>query len=136
MRNLLAGLKKYRHLSVPGCLLLATLASPSQAVVYQAESYNNFFDTTAGNTGGAFRNDAVDIEATTDSGGGFNVGWIEPNEWLVYGGLSIPTSGSYTIRMRVASPSGATAAVDLNGGSIQLGDFAIPPPVAGRAGRR
>ncbi|WP_331352891.1 glycoside hydrolase family 19 protein [Cellvibrio sp. UBA7671] len=126
MINLFTRFAKASHLALPGCLLLAALANPSQAVVYQAESYTNFFDTTAGNTGGAFRNDAVDIEATTDSGGGFNVGWIEPNEWLVYGGLSIPTSGSYTIRMRVASPSGATASVDLNGGSIQLGDFAIP----------
>lgn len=126
MRSLLTGLNKYRHLSIPGYLLLAALASPAQAVVYQAESYTNFFDTTAGNTGGAFRNDGVDIEATSDSGGGYNVGWIDANEWLVYGGLSIPTSGSYTIRMRGASASGAIAAVDLNGGSIQLGDFAIP----------
>lgn len=127
MRNLFAGLQNYRHLSIPGCLLLAALAVPSQAVVYQAENYNNFYDTTPGNTGGAFRNDGVDIEATSDaSGGGYNVGWIEATEWLVYNNLSIPTSGNYTIRMRVASPSGATASVDLNGGTIQLGDFAIP----------
>ncbi len=117
-----------RHwLSLLGAsLALGTLALPTQAVVYQAESYTNFYDTTPGNSGGAFRNDAVDIETTTDSGGGYNVGWIEPNEWLVYGGLSIPATGSYIVRMRVASPSGATAAVDLNGGTIPLGDFAIP----------
>lgn len=119
---------RYRHwLSLLGAgLTLGALALPTQAVVYQAESYSNFYDTTVGNSGGAFRSDAVDIENTTDSGGGYNVGWIETNEWLVYGGLSIPTSGSYIVRMRVASPSGATAAVDLNGGSIPLGDFAIP----------
>lgn len=105
---------------------LGTFALPTQAVVYQAESYTNFYDTTPGNSGGALRNDAVDIEVTSDSGGGHNVGWIEANEWLVYGGLSVPASGSYIIRMRVASPSGASAAVDLNGGSIPLGDFAIP----------
>ncbi len=119
---------RYRHwLSLLGAgLTLGALALPTQAVVYQAESYSNFYDTTAGNSGGAFRSDAVDIETTTDSGGGYNVGWIETNEWLVYGGLSIPASGSYIVRIRVASPSGATAAVDLNGGSIPLGDFAIP----------
>lgn len=107
-------------------LTIGALALPTQAVVYQAESYSNFYDTTPGNSGGAFRNDAVDIEVTTDSGGGHNVGWIEANEWLAYSGLSIPVTGSYIIRMRVASPSGASAAVDLNGGSIPLGDFAIP----------
>lgn len=125
MRTLLAGLKQYRTLGLAS-LLLTTLALPTQAVVYQAESYNNFFDTTAGNTGGAFRADGVDIEMTTDSGGGYNVGWIDATEWLVYSGLSIPTSGNYTIRMRVASASGGTASVDLNGGAVQLGNFSIP----------
>lgn len=32
---------------------------------------------TAGNSGGQYRNDNVDIEATTDAGGGFNVGWTQ-----------------------------------------------------------
>lgn len=126
MRTLLAGLKQYRTLCLTSCLLLAAFALPTQAVVYQAENYNNFFDTTPGNTGGAFRGDAVDIEITTDSGGGYNVGWIDATEWLVYSGLSIPTSGNYTIRMRVASASGGTASVDLNGGAVQLGNFSIP----------
>ncbi|HEX7765060.1 MAG TPA: carbohydrate-binding protein, partial [Cellvibrio sp.] len=101
MITLLSRLTQMRHLATTGCLLLATLAMPSQAVVFQAENYNNFFDTTPGNTGGAFRNDAVDIEITNDSGGGYNVGWITATEWLVYNNLSIPTSGNYTIRLRV-----------------------------------
>ncbi|WP_231591820.1 glycoside hydrolase family 19 protein [Cellvibrio sp. pealriver] len=133
MINLFSGLPRcitrLRHkplLATPALLLCAALAAPSQAVVYQAENYNAFFDATAGNSGGAFRNDAVDIEMTTDSGGGYNVGWIAATEWLVYNNLSIPTSGNYTIRMRVASPSGATASVDLNAGAIQLGNFSIP----------
>ena len=60
------------------------------------------------------------------AGGGFNVGWIAPGEWLAFNGLNIPTTGSYIIRLRVASPGGATASVDLNAGTIQLGNFAIP----------
>lgn len=98
----------------------------AQAVVFQAEDYNAFYDTTPGNSGGAYRGDAVDIEGTTDSGGGYNVGWIEANEWLVYNNFVVPSNGSYTVKMRVASPSGGTASVDLNAGSIVLGDFAIP----------
>jgi len=126
MINLLSRFTQKYYLALTGCLLVAAMSNPSQAVVFQAENYNNFFDTTPGNSGGAFRNDAVDIEMSTDSGGGYNVGWIAATEWLVYNNLSIPSSGNYTIRMRVASPSGATASVDLNGGSIQLGNFAIP----------
>lgn len=105
-------------------LSCSALSVGAQAVVFQAEDYSNYYDTTAGNTGGAYRSDGVDIEATAD-GGSYNVGWIEATEWLVYPGLNIPSSGNYTIKMRVASPSGGTASVDLNGGSVQLGNFNI-----------
>lgn len=114
------------------CLLglafaLCGFSATTQAVVFQAENYNAASDTTPANLGGAFRTgEAVDIQATTDTGGGYNVGWIEANEWLAFNGLSIPANGSYTVRLRVASPSGATASVDLNSGTIVLGDFAIP----------
>ena len=117
-------IKKYL-LPLLGCSLSLGVTLSAQAVVFQAENYNAFYDTTPGNQGGAYRNEGVDIEATTDSGGGHNVGWIEPNEWLAYYNLSIPSSGNYTVRMRVASQSGGTASVDLNAGAIVLGDFNI-----------
>lgn len=98
----------------------------AQAVIFQAEDYSAAFDITSGNSGGAYRNQDVDIEPTTDQGGGYNVGWIDATEWLAYNNLSIPISGNYIIRLRVASPSGATASVDLNGGSVHLGNFSIP----------
>jgi len=102
------------------------LSSAAQAIVFQAENYNEFYDTTSGNAGGAFRNDNVDIEASSDTGGGYNVGWIEATEWLTFNNLVIPSTGSYTIRLRVASPSGGTASVDLNSNDISLGTFTIP----------
>lgn len=109
-------------------ILIAGMGTSSlaNAVVYQAENYNAFYDTTPGNAGGVFRGDAVDIEGTSDSGGGYNVGWIVQGEWLAFNGINIPSTGSYTIRLRVASPNGATASVDLNAGSIPLGNFVIP----------
>lgn len=92
----------------------------------QAEDYDEFFDTTAGNSGAAYRNDAVDIQALT-AGGGFNVGWIVANEWLKFTDVVIPTSGQYTIRARVASPNtGAQFAVDLNSGATFLGNMVVP----------
>lgn len=127
MNPTLSQLFKRTKVNVIGSVLAGLCAIPSQAVVFQAEDYSYFSDTTAGNTGGKYRNDNVDIETTNDpTGGGYNVGWIEANEWLVYTNLVIPSSGSYTIKMRVASPSGATAALDLNAGSIPLGDVVIP----------
>ncbi|HEX7026463.1 MAG TPA: carbohydrate-binding protein [Gammaproteobacteria bacterium] len=110
-------------------LLLTAALFTAQAgaqVLIQAEDYDAYYDTTPGNTGGAYRSDGVDIEATGDSGGGFNVGWIDANEWLAFNNLNIPASGSYTIRFRVASMNGGTLSNDLNGGSIVLGSLNIP----------
>ncbi len=98
----------------------------SNAVVFEAEHYDSFFDLSPGNAGGALRQDDVDIEATQDSGGGFNVGWIDGNEWLLFHQLIIPTTGVYQINLRVASIDGASVAVDLNSGTLPLGQFTIP----------
>ena len=68
----------------------------------EAEDYQNYFDTTPGNTGGAYRNEDVDIQATNDVGGGFNVGWLAEGEWLTYD-VNVPESGLYQIVPRVAS---------------------------------
>ncbi|HOV68450.1 MAG TPA: carbohydrate-binding protein, partial [Methanoregulaceae archaeon] len=62
-------------------------------------------DTTAANEGGAYRQDAVDIEV---GGSNYNVGWIRPTEFLTYS-VDVPTgaAGAYTIAFRMANPSGA-----------------------------
>jgi beta-glucanase (GH16 family) len=70
----------------------------------EAEDYSNFMDADVGNNGGAYRTDDVDIEATTDNGGGFNVGWTTPGEWLEYDTNLAP--GTYQVSARVASLNG------------------------------
>lgn len=69
----------------------------------------------------------VQVESTTDSGGGQSVGWIESGDWMAYNSINIPASGTYTIEYRVASPnSGGRLSLDLNGGSTVLGQINIP----------
>ncbi|MGK7898446.1 MAG: carbohydrate-binding protein [Xenococcus sp. (in: cyanobacteria)] len=89
----------------------------------EAENYTDYFDTTAGNIGGAYRNDDVDIEITTDIGGGFNVGWIDQGESLTYD-VEIPEDGLYQVVARVASASNQAhhLSVSLDGQSTGL-DF-------------
>ena len=84
-----------------GCPVIAEVVD----VLVQAEDYITYFDTTTSNEGGAsYRNDAVDIEVTTDAGGGYNIGYTQPTEWLEY---SVTLSeGTYAISTRVASESG------------------------------
>lgn len=107
-------------------LLLLALSGAANAVVFQAESYAYSHDTTKGNTGGAFRSGNTDIEATSDVGGGYNVGWIAATEWLAYSNLVIPATADYTINVRVASVNGGRLSLDLNGGSIRLGEVVVP----------
>jgi hypothetical protein len=68
----------------------------------------------------------VQLEATTDTGGGQDVGWIDAGDWMVYP-ITVNTAGSYTISYRVASPnSGKSLSSDLNAGGTQLGSVPIP----------
>ncbi|WP_049724061.1 carbohydrate-binding protein [Gilvimarinus polysaccharolyticus] len=113
---------------LPAALCACALLSCQSALAtrFQAEDYTAYADTTSGNIGGVYRSDNVDIEPTQDEGGGYNVGWIDAGEWLTYANLSIPTSGRYALRARVASSSGGTLSVDLDAGSILLGELNIP----------
>lgn len=83
----------------------------------QAEDYSNYFDTTNGNIGGAYRQDDVDLQTTTDAGGGFNVGWMATGEWMEYRvGLA---AGTYDITVRVAAnPATGNIALTLDGTNI------------------
>lgn len=62
---------------------------------------------TAGNRGGQYRNDGVDIEECTDSlTNGFNVGWMENGEWLQYT-INVANTGLFDVNIRTANDSGA-----------------------------
>ncbi|MBA3469045.1 MAG: carbohydrate-binding protein [Herpetosiphonaceae bacterium] len=77
----------------------------------QAEDFDNggegvaYHDNDAVNNGGQGRTTAVDVETTSDSGGGQNVGWMASGEWLEYT-VNVQTAGTYTLRARVASNTG------------------------------
>jgi alpha-L-arabinofuranosidase len=104
----------------------AAVASPLPGVV-QAEDFADgaFADSTPGNTGGAYRATDVDIEASTDTGGGFNVGWTAAGEWLEYV-VKVTTPGYYDLSARVASPfAGKALSMSLNGSDI-TGSMVIP----------
>jgi aryl-phospho-beta-D-glucosidase BglC (GH1 family) len=78
----------------------------------EAEHYDtngvgaSYYDDSPGNSGGVYRSDDVDIEATQDVGAGYNVGWIGSGEWLNYT-LNVQTTAVYQLAFRVASDNGA-----------------------------
>ncbi len=75
----------------------------------QAENFDKggegvaYHDTDAANDGGQYRtSEGVDIEASSDTGGGYDVGWTEPGEWMKYT-VNVATAKTYTVTARVAS---------------------------------
>ena len=88
-----------------------TGTAPASALI-QAESYSSM--------------NGVQVETTSDTGGGQNVGYIDQGDWMAYSNINFPVSGNYTLEYRVASPNGGTLSSDLNSGSIQLGNTAVP----------
>ena len=104
---------------------------PTPPVIIQAENYDAggegvaYINTTAGNPGGVYRSDDVGIEPTSDTGGGYDVSWLNNGEWLEYTVNPPDVSAVYSISMRVASSSGGgQLRVRLNG--AVLGTVNIP----------
>jgi probable HAF family extracellular repeat protein len=97
----------------------------------QAEDFDGggqnvgYFDTGRNNDGDAYRNTDVDIQATSDAGGGFNVGWIAPSEWLQYT-VDVATAGTYRLDLRVAA-NGAGGRLHLESNGVdKTGPMLVP----------
>jgi len=101
----------------------------------QAEDYgwggegNSYHDTTAGNAGGQYRCDDVDVSNAGDIGAGHCVSHIVNGEWLKYD-IDVTQAGSYDLTARVA-PNGVGSAtfhielggVDVTGTMTASSDF-------------
>jgi GH18 family chitinase len=66
----------------------------------------------------------IQLETTTDTGAGQNVGWIDTGDWLDYC-VNVATAGQYTVQYRVASLSGGGSA-QLRLGATTLATTTIP----------
>jgi hypothetical protein len=104
--------------SVPGTIEVENYDKGGAGVAYH--------DLTAGNSGGAYRTDDVDIRATADtSGGGYNVKTVRAGEWLAYT-VNVSAAGSYTAAFRIASSgSGGTVRLFVDGADAS-GPIVLP----------
>jgi hypothetical protein len=102
---------------VPGTIEAENFDEGGEGVAYH--------DTTGGNTGGQYRQTDVDIQTTTDAGGGYSIGYVTAGEWLAYS-IAVNTTGTYTLQARVASFSGGGLFhVEIDGIDV-TGSLAIP----------
>ncbi len=103
---------------IPGTVQVENFDTGGQGV-----SYN---DIDATNNGGQYRpGEGVDIEATTDTGGGYNVGYTATGEWLKYT-VNIQATGMYSLGFRVASTgTGGTFHLEVDGANV-TGTLTVP----------
>ncbi|MES2657729.1 MAG: glycoside hydrolase family 3 C-terminal domain-containing protein [Verrucomicrobiota bacterium] len=98
----------------------------------EAENYDEggegvaYHDTSGGNYGNVYRHDNVDLEACTNAGGGFGLGWTEPGEWLNYS-VNVQHIATYTVEIRVARINAGTSTLHLesSGGDL-TGPMEVP----------
>ena len=100
----------------------------------EAEDYDTdgagaaFTDSTAGNSGGKYRSDDVDIEETQDGGGGHNVGWIAGGEWLAFT-VEGDSDAIYDVTARTARAYGSDARIE-----VEVAGETLAAPVPGSGG--
>lgn len=101
----------------------------------EAEYFNkgkntlSYFDTDDLNQGGDYRvNEPVDIEKSSDIGGGFNIGWIADGEFLRYM-IEVEESGTYDVHFRIASES--SGAIDFKLLSQGVSSSVLVPTTGG-----
>lgn len=109
----------------------STGTSASNTLRLEAEDYIDYYDTEAANQAGADyrKGDGVDIETSTDTGGGYDVGYINNGEWLEFG-IDVNHAGTFTADFRVASAqTGGKFAIEIDGS--QIGDDINGPNTSG-----
>ena len=97
----------------------------------EAENYDiggnniSFYDNSTGNSGNVYRTDDVDIEATSDSLGGYGVGYWAANEWLDFS-VNVLATASYDFSFRIGSALANTSFQVLLDGTNLISQVNIP----------
>ena len=83
-----------------------------------------YFDNDAGNNGNSYRTDEdVDIQVCDE--GGYNLGWLYPEEWVTYT-VFVPETGTYDLSIRYSGNSADGTIKFSFGGKDKTGEVALP----------
>jgi hypothetical protein len=105
--------------AVPGTVQAANYDTGGSGTAYNVASVNG--------SANSYRSDGVDLEACTDAGCGYDIGWTASGQWFKYT-VNVATAGSYTVSLRLASPYGITDALHIanSAGTSLSGPVAVP----------
>jgi len=105
--------------------------------IVQAENYDTggagfgYNVNSTNGTANGYRPDGVDLETTTDTGGGLNLGWTAGGQWFRYT-VNVATAGTYTVGFRVSAPTAVTDALHLaNSSGANLSGLVSVPATGG-----
>jgi lysophospholipase L1-like esterase len=108
--------------AIPGTVQAENYDTGGQGTGYSVNSTNGTADN--------YRSDGVDLEATADVGGGYDIGWTGAGQWFRYT-VNAASAGVYTVSFRVAAPNGVTSAFHVSNSSGTNLSGAISVPVTG-----
>jgi len=105
--------------AIPGTVQAENYDTGGSGVAYHVNSVNG----SANN----YRSDGVDLETTTDTGGGYDIGWTASGQWFKYT-VNVASAGSYTVNFRVAAPTSVTDGFHLanSSGTNLSGNINVP----------
>lgn len=107
---------------MPGTVQAENYDTGGQGVAYNVTSVN-------GNAN-PYRADGVDLDNTSDTGGGYNLSWTSCGQWFRYT-VDVATAGTYTLDLRVAAPSAVAGALHLSDASGTNLTGAVDLPATG-----
>lgn len=126
--------KAYALNNIPGIIHAVNYDLGTQGVAYSDNIFQKTTQTNVvWNTGKLFRNDGVDIGACNDVAPyniGFNVSWIEDNEWLSYT-IDITSSGVYNLSLRCSNGGSTTGYLHVEIDGKDVSGFASITPTGG-----
>ncbi|MYS19492.1 Right handed beta helix region, partial [Streptomyces sp. DvalAA-14] len=108
--------------AVPGTVQAENYDTGGQGLAYNVTSVNG--------SGNGYRADGVDLEATSDTGGGYDLGWTTGGQWFRYT-VNAASAGPYTVSLRVAAPSAVSGALHISNASGTNLSGAVALPATG-----
>lgn len=121
---------------IPGKIFTPNYDKGMNGYAYSDQAWENVNITTGTytpwNNGWVYRNNGVDLEATSDpTSNGYTVGWFNRGEWLKYT-VNVATAGSYTVEFRVANGNTTNGTIQLqNAEGTEILATATVPPTGG-----
>jgi hypothetical protein len=108
--------------AVPGTVQAANYDTGGQGTGYSVASVNG--------SANSYRPDGVDLEACGDTGCGDDIGWTGTGQWFRYT-VNVATARTYTVTLRLSSPSGVTDALHIASSSGANLSGAVSAPDTG-----